>query len=257
MPSSLCVGGRRMSTIATSGSCAVDRAEQLLGVAARPTTSMPASSSSARDALAQEDVVLGDHDPHGISARDDRPAAGRARRRAGGRRAPRRDRRGRAGPSRSRRRRRRRRRRRPRCSPSRPAPDAHRDAPTPARTSRRWRAPPTRRRTRRPRRARAAARTLDRTRDRHRRPRWRASSSAASSPCSDDGRMEAAGDLAQLLERQRDLVAARVASSSLATRIVVGSGPERGSAPARRDQPLLRAVVEVALEPLALARRLR
>ena len=97
-PSSVCVGGSRMSTIDHVG---------LVGVApcassssASPhwaTTSKPASLEQAGEALAQQHAVLGDRYPHGISARTRVPPPRRGSRPAAGRRAPRPGRRGRAG----------------------------------------------------------------------------------------------------------------------------------------------------------------
>ena len=68
-PSSVCVGGIRMSTIATSGRVSATRRRSSSAVPALPTTSKPASSSSRSEPLAEEGLVVGDHDPHGSSAR--------------------------------------------------------------------------------------------------------------------------------------------------------------------------------------------
>ena len=78
MPSSVWVGGMRMSTIATSGSCSSTACEQLVGVgrlARRPRC--PRRAAKRRDALAQQQAVVGDHDAHGSSAVTTVPA-GRA-----------------------------------------------------------------------------------------------------------------------------------------------------------------------------------
>ena len=68
IPSSVCVGGMRMSTIATSGACASTAASSSSGSAAWATTSMSSPRRKRRDALAQQAAVVGDHDPHGSSA---------------------------------------------------------------------------------------------------------------------------------------------------------------------------------------------
>ena len=66
MPSSVCVGGILMSTIATSGSRPRRWISPLpLGL---PHDLDPGFVEQARDALAREHRVVGDHDAHGITA---------------------------------------------------------------------------------------------------------------------------------------------------------------------------------------------
>ena len=77
-PSSVCVGGMRMSTIATSGACASTSRSSSVGGRASAATSIPASRSSAATPSRTQQAVVGDHDAHGSSARHGRPAAGRA-----------------------------------------------------------------------------------------------------------------------------------------------------------------------------------
>ena len=113
-------GGMRMSMTATSGLCARDLAQQVLGVAGLAHDLDAGLLEQPHDALAQQHRVLGDDyartgSPPGRSCH--RPA--RARRPRAARRAPRRGRRGRAGPSRRPGRPRRRRRRAPRRSRAR------------------------------------------------------------------------------------------------------------------------------------------
>ena len=77
-------------------------------------------------------------------------------------------------------------------------------------------------------------------------------SSATASPCplTTAGWMPAR-DLAQLLERGRDL-APRLTEPRARIRVAVQLLFEQAQLERERDQPLLRAVVQVALEPLAL-----
>ena len=77
-PSSVWVGGMRMSTTATSGRCVVDRREQPVEVAGQRDDVEAGRLEHAGDALAQQQRVLADHDAHGITPRTRRPAAGRA-----------------------------------------------------------------------------------------------------------------------------------------------------------------------------------
>ena len=74
----MCVGGIRMSTIATSGVWLRTLRSRSSASPHCPTTSRPASLEQAREALAQQDAVLGDHDAHGISALTPRTATRRA-----------------------------------------------------------------------------------------------------------------------------------------------------------------------------------
>ncbi len=86
-PSSVWVGGIRTSTIATSGLCAPTLRSRSSASPAWATTSSPASSSSAREALAQQHAVIGQDYAHGILARIVVPDAGRGVDLAAGRRA--------------------------------------------------------------------------------------------------------------------------------------------------------------------------
>ena len=65
----MCVGGMRMSTIATSGRVSSTLRCSSAAVPTLPTTSKPASVSSRVEALAEQHLVVCDHDSHGISAR--------------------------------------------------------------------------------------------------------------------------------------------------------------------------------------------
>ena len=95
-PSSVNVGGIRMSSTDEVGAVAGDRGEQAVGVAdATATTSWPPSANSRAEPLAQQHLVLGDHDPHGSSAVERRAGAGGA---VDAQRARRARRRGRASP---------------------------------------------------------------------------------------------------------------------------------------------------------------
>ena len=62
-PSSALPGGMRTSTIATSGVYERTLSSRSSASTERPTTSWPASVEQRRDALAQQRVVVGDHDP--------------------------------------------------------------------------------------------------------------------------------------------------------------------------------------------------
>ena len=68
MPSSVCVGGMRTSTMTMSGSSSSHRGEQPAGVAERRDDLVAVLGEQAGDALAQQHRVLGDHDAHGSSA---------------------------------------------------------------------------------------------------------------------------------------------------------------------------------------------
>ena len=77
-PSSVWVGGMRMSTTATSGSARSHRSPEPVGVADRRDDLEARVREHPREALAEQRGVVGDHDAHGISAVDARAAAGRA-----------------------------------------------------------------------------------------------------------------------------------------------------------------------------------
>ena len=154
-PSSVCVGGMRMSVTATSGRCSATAASSESKSPASADDLDPGGLEHARDALAQQQRVLGDHDPHGITPRTRVPPPGGLVDRRACRRAPRAGRPSRAGPSR----RPGRRRRAPSSAISivSVAPNAHADvgAGRVARSGRRSSAPRRRGSTRRPRPARA------------------------------------------------------------------------------------------------------
>ena len=76
VPSSVNVGGIRTSTTARSGSCPAIAASSRSASPTAAMTSWPASSNSRGEALAQQRLVLGDHDPHGSSAVTVVPAPG-------------------------------------------------------------------------------------------------------------------------------------------------------------------------------------
>ena len=67
-PSSVCVGGMRMSTIATSGRCASTSASSSSPSAARPDDVEARLGEQPREPLAQEHRVVGEDHSHGISA---------------------------------------------------------------------------------------------------------------------------------------------------------------------------------------------
>ena len=113
MPSSVNVGGRRTSTIARSGLWPPTIAQQPGAVLGLGDDLDLVLAQQRDEALAQQRLVLGDHDPHGSSARTvvprrrgagdgqraverldavaqaGQPAAARGRRRPGRRRRPR------------------------------------------------------------------------------------------------------------------------------------------------------------------------
>ena len=62
-PSVVCVGGIRMSTIARSGRCSRTSVDQLGGVAGLADDLEARTLEQAGQTLAQEDVVVGQHDP--------------------------------------------------------------------------------------------------------------------------------------------------------------------------------------------------
>ena len=66
----MCVGGIRMSTIATSGRVERDPPQELVGRARLADDVEPGLHEQALEPLAQEGLVIGDHDAHGTSARN-------------------------------------------------------------------------------------------------------------------------------------------------------------------------------------------
>ena len=252
-PSSVCVGGIRMSTIATSGSCSSTSRSSSSARAACATTSIPARRQERGDALAHEQAVVGDHDAHGSSAVTTVPAPGRAgdaqaaveRLDAVGEAAQAGAARGvgaadavvgdlddgrRAGVRDTRTRRRR----------------------SPARTCRRWPAPRRRRSTPRARPARAAGRRRRTTTAVGTGERAASESSAAARPWSSTaGWMPRASSRSSASDSASSL--ARGGDELLAPRRVARMRPcEQPQLQRQRDEPLLGAVVQVALEPAAL-----
>ena len=73
-PSSVWVGGIRTSTIDRVGLVLVDRAHELLAVVGLGHDVDAGAPQQRGDALAHEQAVVGDHDPHGSSARTTVPA---------------------------------------------------------------------------------------------------------------------------------------------------------------------------------------
>ena len=67
-PSSVWVGGMRMSTIATSGRCSLHEREQLVAVGGAPDHVEAGLGEQPREPLAQEHRVVGEDHAHGISA---------------------------------------------------------------------------------------------------------------------------------------------------------------------------------------------
>ena len=174
-----------------------------------PTTSKPCSVEQPCEALAQQDAVLGDHDAHGISARTrvpppsgSRPAAAVERLHPVGEAAQ-----ARAAP-RCRRRRLRRRRTSTTTCPS-CAADLDRRRRSHARACRCSRGSRRRHSRRRPRAARAGARASSTSEpDRDRRARGELLERDGKPVPAHDRRMDPARDLAQLVQRCRDLRAA-------------------------------------------------
>ena len=70
----MCVGGIRMSTIATSGLCMRDVPQQVVGVARLRDHLEARLLEQAHDALAQEHRVVGDDDAHRVAEHRDRVA---------------------------------------------------------------------------------------------------------------------------------------------------------------------------------------
>ena len=75
-PSSVWVGGIRTSTIAMSGWCSSTRRMQLVAVVGLRHDLDAGAPQQRGDALADEQAVVGDHDPHGSSAVTTVPAPG-------------------------------------------------------------------------------------------------------------------------------------------------------------------------------------
>ena len=78
----MCVGGMRMSTIATSGSCWRTLQEQLVGVARLADDLEARILEQAGDALAEQHRVVGDHDPQARAEADLGAASARSGREA-------------------------------------------------------------------------------------------------------------------------------------------------------------------------------
>ena len=68
----------------------------------------------------------------------------------------------------------------------------------------------------------------------------------------EDGRVDAAGQLAQLLQRRRELLAGRLQKRVRRVGVGVEPRPSEAQRKRERDEPLLGAVVEVSLEPAPL-----
>ena len=75
-PSSVCVGGIRMSTIATSGRVRSTQVEQLVSVGREPDDLETGLLEQSGEALAQDHRIVGQGYSHGISARRDVPRPG-------------------------------------------------------------------------------------------------------------------------------------------------------------------------------------
>ena len=75
-PSSVWVGGIRMSTIAMSGGSASMAASSSLAVSGLGGDLEPGLAEQRGDPLADEQVVVRDHDPHGSSAQTVVPPPG-------------------------------------------------------------------------------------------------------------------------------------------------------------------------------------
>ena len=88
----------------------------------------------------------------------------------------------------------------------------------------------------------------------HRGPRGELLERDCEPVAADDRRVQASGDLAQLCQRSRDLSPGPV-DPRLDVRVAVDSPLEHAQLEGERDEPLLRAVVEVALEQLPLTLR--
>ena len=241
-----------MSTIATSGSCSSTSRSRSSPRRRLRHHVDPGAPQERRDALAHERAVVGDHDAHGSSAVTTVPAPGGLvdaqvpvqRLDAVGQavqarsRAPR--------PRRRRRRRRSRSRRRSPCARGAPTPRS------PRRTCPRWPAPRRRRSTPRARRpAGTSLRRVARHRRRHRRTR-RQRFERRGEAVVERGRVDAARELAQLLERVGELVARGRRELLRLGGVAPDVGAEHPQLERERDEPLLGAVVQVALEPAAL-----
>ena len=193
-----------------------------------------------------------------LRARDlrphDRAAAARASRPRAGRRARPAGRPARSGRCRAPGRRRRRRRRAPRPPRGRCGARRRRSRASPARTWRRSSAPRRRRSRRPPRPARAAARSARSSTSTGSGARAGQRAQRRLEPAvGEHGRVDAAGELAQLGERLVELLhRARRASACAASGSLPALVARQPQLQAQRDEPLLRAVVQVALEPAAL-----
>ena len=257
MPSSVNVGGIRTSTIATSGALARDRVAR--SSAASPTaatTSCPRSASRRTQPVAQQDGVFGDDDAHGSSATIRGPAPAGSRRRA--------SRRGAATRA---------------ASPARPVPRvgvgaadavvarprlaaavprrAHVDAPGVARgvlgdVRQRLGDDEVGGRLDRRRRPR---RHVDLDGHGNRRPRRERRQRRVEAAVVEDGRREPADEVAELDDRRLRLPVR--AADELARRlgVVLELLAREAEVEPERDEPLLRAVVEVALDPPPLLDR--
>ena len=75
-PSSVWVGGMRMSTIATSGSVPVDELEKLLGVRGHADDFEPRLLEQPGQPLSKDHRVVADRYAHGIAARSRVPRPG-------------------------------------------------------------------------------------------------------------------------------------------------------------------------------------
>ena len=242
-----------MSTIATSGACSSTARSSSSPSSTSAATSIAGVLEQRRDPLAHEQVVVGDHDAHGSSAVTVVPSPGGlvTRRRPS------------SASTRS---------ARPRSPLPRAVvgaadavvgdldPGERRRRATRARwrgsRRRTWRRSPAPRRRRSRRRARparaAGSRGLARS-------PWSATAERVASelerggePVLEHGGMDAARQLAQLRERQRRARRSRVVTQLLRRRVVADAALEQPQLQRDRDEPLLRAVVQVALEPPAL-----
>ena len=248
-PSSRKFGGSRMSTIAMSG-----RSRRAAWTSASPsatasTTSNPLSREQARQPVAQQGEILGDQDAHGSSARTvvgppgglvtvSRPSSASTRRRRPARPEPA----GSAPP-------------RPSSttsstSESPTARDASRRSATHRRAWRRWSGSRRRRSTPRSRRAPPDAPGCRR----RRRPGSRCGARAPRSPPRARGRVSTGGWIPRARSRSSRSASStpsRASSTSAARLVRVGTQLllRHAEVHPERDEPRLRAVVQVALDP--------
>ena len=228
-----------MSTIATSGRRASTMRSSASASPQRPAISKPASSSRRARPCAQERLVVGDHEPHGSSARTWRGAARDAFRR-GRRRDPRR------GPAAARTRMP---RRRLDDQPSVPAGRRRRSTSPGRRQPQR----PRRRRSRRPTRRRRAAPAGQRAGDEPGLVLGEHLDRRGEPFLVEHRREEAVRELAQRRPARPAAPASAAASSASSAGVAGGVPPAREpDADRERHEALLGAVVEVALEPAAL-----